>query len=127
LYVLRRGEDKLSSCSTNLKSITSVVEHHQNVFLLHAAPDAWKVKMCLADKITKTKDLFEFDKTSDAVAVMAVSDRYVVVKDPDTEQLIIYDFMSQQKKEHILICSVYSFCKMEVCWEFLEVNCRNIK
>jgi len=86
----------LNSCDTNLKTVTSVVEHHQNVFILHREPDAWKVKICLADNITKRKDLFEFDKISNDVAVMAVSDRYVVVTNPITKQMMIYDFMSEQ-------------------------------
>jgi len=96
LNVLRRGKDKLSVCSTDVKTVTSVVEHHQNVFILHAAPDAWKVEMCLTDDTTKRKGLFQFPRTSNTAAVMAVSDRYVVIDNPDTNQLVIYDFESQQ-------------------------------
>jgi len=96
LYVLRRGEYWLNPCSTDVKSVTSVVEHYPNVFILHATPGAWKVEMCLADDITKRKELFQFPKKSNTAAVMTVSDRYVVVKNPDTKELIIYDFTSQQ-------------------------------
>jgi len=45
LYVLRRGKDMLSACSTKVKSVTSVVEHHQNVFILHRKDDISKVEM----------------------------------------------------------------------------------
>jgi len=75
---------------------TSVVEHHQNAFILHRARDTCIVEMCSADDITKRKELFQLSRTSSIAAVMAVSDRYVVVKDPDTKELIIYDFTSQQ-------------------------------
>jgi len=105
LYVLRRGWDNLSVCSTDVKSVVSVVEHHQNVFILHRAPGTWKVEMCLADDITKRKTLFQFPKKSNTAAVMAVSDRYVVVRNPDTKLLIIYDFTSQQTERNNLLYS----------------------
>jgi len=96
LYVLRRGESKLSLCRTDIKSVTSVVEHHHNVFILHAVNNTDIVETCMADDITKRKELFQFHRTNNTAAVMAVSDRYVVVTNPDTNQLIIYDFTSQQ-------------------------------
>jgi len=87
LDVLRRGGYWLNSCSTDVKTVTSVVEYHQNVFILHRGGSISKVDMCLAGDITKRKELFQFP---------TVSDRYVVVGNPDTNQLIIYDFTSQQ-------------------------------
>ncbi|KAF6040374.1 hypothetical protein EB796_001321 [Bugula neritina] len=38
---------------------------------------------------------------------MAVSDRYVVVKDPDTKELIIYDFTSQQTVKSVVHHELY--------------------
>jgi len=96
LYVLCKGRSKLSVCSANVKSVTSIVEHHQNVFILHTVNNTDIVEMCLADDITKRKELFQFPRTSNTAAVIAVSDRYVVATDPDNKQLIIYDFTSQQ-------------------------------
>jgi len=96
LDVLHRGEDMLSVCSEDVYSVTSVVEHRQNVFILHRAYGTCKVEICLAGDITKRKELFQFPRTSNIIAVMAVSDRYVVVRNPDTKELIIYDFTSQQ-------------------------------
>jgi len=99
LYVFRRGEDKLSVCIADVKSATSVVEHHQNLFILHRAPSTCKIEMCLADDTTKKNKLFQFPRTSDKAAIMTVSDRYVVATNPDTDQLIIYDFTSQQTEK----------------------------
>jgi len=97
LYVLHyRGEHMLSVCSEDVHSVTSVVEHHQHLFILHKNSGISKVDMCLANDITKRKELFQFDRTSNKVPVMAVSDRYVVVRNPDTKDLIIYDYASQQ-------------------------------
>jgi len=79
LYVLCRGESKLTECSTDMKLIASVVEHHQNVFILHRAQGVCKVEMCLGVDITKRKELFRFERSSDAVGVMTVSDRFVAV------------------------------------------------
>jgi len=59
-----------------------------------------KVDMCLADDITKRKELFQFDRTSNKVPTMAVSDRYVVVRNPYTKELIIYDYASQQTNKN---------------------------
>jgi len=92
LYVLHRGEDMLSICSEDVHSVTSVIEHHQHLFILHKKSGISKVDMCLADDITKRKELFQFDRPSNKVPVMTVSDKYVVVKNPDTRELIIYDF-----------------------------------
>jgi len=96
LYVLRGSESKLSLWRTGFDSVTSVVEHHQNVFILHTTNNTDIVEICLADDIAKRKKLFQFPRTSNIAAVMTVSDRYVVVENPDTDQLIIYDFTSQQ-------------------------------
>jgi len=100
LYVLRRCGYWLSLCSTDVKSVTSVVEHHQNVFILHRDGNIFKVEMCLAGEITKRQQLFQFHRTNNTAAVMAVSDRYVVVRNPDIKELIIYDFASQQTNKN---------------------------
>jgi len=100
LDVLHRGDDMLSVCSEDVYSVTSVVEHHQNVFILHRAYGTCKVEMCLAGDITKGKELFQFPRTSNIIALMTVSDRYVVVSNPDTKELIIYDFTSQQTNKN---------------------------
>jgi len=86
----------LSKCSASEKRVTGVIETPQNVFILHREADISKVEMCLAGDITKRQQLFQFDRTSNDAAAMAVSDRYVVVKNPDTKQLIIYDFITKQ-------------------------------
>jgi len=99
LYVLRRGESKVSLCRTGFDSVTSVVEHHQNVFILHKNGNIFKVEMCLAGDITKRKQLFQFHRTNNTAPVLAVSDKYVVVKNPDTKDLLVYDFTSQQTEK----------------------------
>jgi len=96
LHVFRRGGNWVNLCSTGVYSVASVIEHHQNVFILHTANNTDIVEMCLAGDITKKKKLFQFPRTSNSAPVMTVSDRYVVVENPDTDQLIIYDFISQQ-------------------------------
>jgi len=75
-----------------------VIETPQNVFILNREADISKVEMCLAADITKIQQLFQFDRTGLGAAAMAVSDRYVVVTHPDTEQLIIYDFITKQRE-----------------------------
>jgi len=100
LYVLRRGGNRLNPCSTNVKTVTSVVEHHQNVIILYREGNISKVDMCLDGDITKKKEIFQFDRTGNFAAVMAVSDRYVVVRNPDTKELVIYDYASQQTNKN---------------------------
>jgi len=98
LNVLRRGEHWMNPCSTDVMSVTSVVQHHQNVFILRKNGNIFKVEMCLAGDITKRQQLFQFHRTRNGEPVMAVSDRYIVVKNSDTKDLIVYDFESQQTK-----------------------------
>ncbi|KAF6036897.1 hypothetical protein EB796_004794 [Bugula neritina] len=96
IQLLRRDGNELSEYSTSEKAVTGVIETPQNVFILHREGDISKVDMCLAGDITKRQQLSQFDRTSRGVAVLAVSDRHVVVNHPDTEQLIIYDFITKQ-------------------------------
>jgi len=99
LYVLRRGGNWLSLCSTDVKSVTSLVEHHQNVFILHRMNNTDIVEMCLADDITKRKELFQLSRRRNIAAIMTVSDRYVMATDLDANQLIIHDFTSQRTEK----------------------------
>ncbi|KAF6033440.1 hypothetical protein EB796_008252 [Bugula neritina] len=96
IQLLSRDGNELSEYSTSVKKVTGVIETPQNVFILHREGDISKVEMCLAGDITKRQQLFQFDRTSNTGAVMAVSDRYVAVNHPDTRQLIIYDFITKQ-------------------------------
>jgi len=96
IQLLSRDGNELSEYSTSVKRVTGVIETPQNVFILHREGDIAKVDMCLAGDITKRQQLFQFDRTGNVAAAMAVSDRYVVVKNPDTNQLIIYDFITKQ-------------------------------
>jgi len=96
IQLLSRDGNGLSEYSTSEKEVTRVTETPQNVFILHSEGKIDKVEMCLAGDITKRQQLFQFDRTGKAAAVMAVSDRHVVVKNPDTQQLIIYDFITKQ-------------------------------
>jgi len=96
LYVLHKGGTWLDPCTTNVKTVTSVVEHHHNVIILHREGNISKVEMCLDGGITRRQQLFQFDRNGNLAAVMAVSDRYVLVSNPDIKELIIYDFISQQ-------------------------------
>ncbi|KAF6017289.1 hypothetical protein EB796_024396 [Bugula neritina] len=96
IQLLSRDGNELSEYSTSEKQVSGVIETLQNVFILHREDDISKVEMCLAGDITKRQQLFQFDRTGDGVAVMAVSDRYVVVNHPDNYQLIIYDFITKQ-------------------------------
>jgi len=86
----------MNEYSTSEKIVNGVIAKHQSVFILHREGDIDKVEMCLAVNITKRQQLLQFDRTSMYAPALAVSDRYVVVKNPDTEQLIIYDFITKQ-------------------------------
>ncbi|KAF6034352.1 hypothetical protein EB796_007339 [Bugula neritina] len=96
IQLLSRDGNELSEYSTSEKIVSGVIETPQNVFILHREGDISKVEMCLVGDMTKRQQLLQFDRTGDIAAVMAVSDRYVVVKNPDTKQLIIYDFITKQ-------------------------------
>jgi len=96
IQLLSRDGNELSEYSTREEKVSGVIETPQNVFILHLEGDICKVDMCLAGDITKRQQLFQFDRTTRGVAVMAVYGRYVVVKNPDTKQLIIYDFITKQ-------------------------------
>jgi len=96
IQLLSRYSNELSEYSTSVEKVTGVTETPQNVFILHREGDISKVEMCLAGDITKTQQLFQFDRTGNGAAVMAVSDKHVVVDHPDTKQLIIYDFITKQ-------------------------------
>jgi len=96
IQLLSRDGNELSEYSTSEKVVSGIIETPQNFFILHREGDISKVDMCLADDITKRQQLFQFDRTDDVAVVMAVSDRYVMVNPPDTKQLIIYDFITNQ-------------------------------
>jgi len=96
IQLLSRDGNELSEYSASEKIVTEVIETPQNVFILHREGDISKVEMCLPGDITKRQQLFQFDRTGQVAAIMAVSDRYVVVKNPDTKQLIFYDFITKQ-------------------------------
>jgi len=96
IQLLSRDGNDLSECSTSEKVVNSVIETPQNVFILHREVDIDKVDMCLTGDITKRQQLFQFDRKGSGAAVMAVSDRYVVVNHLDTKQLIIYNFITKQ-------------------------------
>jgi len=107
IQLLSGDGNELTEYSTSEKYVTAVVETLQNVFILHRESDISKVEMCFAGDITKRQQLFQFDRTSLGVTVMAVSDRYVVVNNPDTRQLILYDFITKQTET--IHPDVYSF------------------
>jgi len=100
IQLLSRDGNELSEYSASEKRVAGVIETPQNVFILHREGDMDKVEMCLVGDITKRQllqqQLFQFGRISGSAAVMAVSDRYVVVTHPDYEQLIIYDFITKQ-------------------------------
>jgi len=96
IQLLSRDSNELSEYSTSEEVVTGVIETPQNAFILHREDDISKVEMCLTGDITKRQQLFQFDRTSAIAALMAVSDRNVVVKNPGTGQLIIYDFITKQ-------------------------------
>jgi len=98
IQLLSRDGNELSEYSTSEKRVTGVIETLQNVFILHREGDISKVDMCLAGDITKRQQLFQFDRTSTVAAVLAVSERFVLVENPDTKQLVIYDFITKQTK-----------------------------
>jgi len=103
IQLLSRDGNEMSEYSTSEKRVSGVIETSQNVFIIQKKGDISKVEMCLTDDITKRQELLQFDRTSNDAAIMAVSDRYVVVNHPDTKQLIIYDFIT--KKTQTLIHS----------------------
>jgi len=125
LDVLHKGEDKLIVCSTDMKIVTSVIEHHQNLIILYNVNNTDMIEMCLAGDITKRKKLFYLHRTSYTAAIMTVSDRYVVVKNPDAKQLTIYDFTSQQKEKKYSVDALNlqllpGACLLGVCKEKLQ-------
>ncbi|KAF6034666.1 hypothetical protein EB796_007028 [Bugula neritina] len=110
IQLLSRDGNELSEYSTSEKVVTGVIETPQNVFILHREGDISKVEMCLVGDITKRQQLFQFDRTGGIAAVMAVSDRHVVVNHPDTKQLIIYDFITKQTdttRPDVLTCGIH--------------------
>jgi len=91
IQLLSRDGNEMSEYSASEKRVSGVIETPQNIFILHREGDISKVDMCLAGDMTKRQQLFQFDRTESVVAVTAVSERYVVGKNPDTKQLIIYN------------------------------------
>ena len=88
----------VTTYDTVFKQVTSVVEYRNNIYILHRVGDICKVEMCLPDMKSSYK-LFEFKRDSTAAATMTVSDKYIVVDNPDNDfQLIIYDIISKEKK-----------------------------
>jgi len=96
IQLLKQRHHKLTEYSTSEDGVTGVIKALQNVFILHGVGKIEKVDMCLAGDITKRQKLVQLERTSNTGAVMAVSDRHVVVNHPDTKQLIIYDFITKQ-------------------------------
>ena len=88
----------VTTYDTVFKYVTSVVEYRNTIYVLHRVGDICKVEMCLPDMKSSYK-LFEFKRDSTAAASMTVSDKYIVVCNPDNDfQLIIYDIISKEKK-----------------------------
>ena len=88
----------VTTYDTVFKQVTSVVEYRNNIYILHRVGDICKVEMCLPDMKSSYK-LFEFKRDRPVAASMTVSDKYIVVMNPDNDkQLIIYDIISKEKK-----------------------------
>ena len=88
----------VTTYDTVFKQVTSVVEYRNNIYVLHRVGDIDKVEMCLPDMKSSYK-LFEFKRDSAPAASMTVSDKYIVVCNPDNGWwLIIYDIISKEKK-----------------------------
>ena len=88
----------VTTYDTVFKYVTSVVEYRNTIYVLHRVGDICKVEMCLPDMKSSYK-LLEFKRDSSYVPTMTVSDKYIVVGNPDNGyQLIIYDIISKEKK-----------------------------
>ena len=80
---------------TSFKRVTSVLEHHNAIYILHREEDTCGVVVCLPD-LSSSQTLFEFENTGTSAAAMTLSDKYIVAWNPiDKEQLII-DLMQKE-------------------------------
>ena len=93
--LLGHRDNQITKYDTEHDGLTSLVEHHRNVFLLGRADDVYLVEMCLPG-VTQREKLFEFQRTSTAAAFLAVSDEYVVAVNPGANALLLYDFLTKQ-------------------------------
>ncbi|KAF6021665.1 hypothetical protein EB796_020025 [Bugula neritina] len=81
--------------TSNFKVVTGVMEHHQNTYILHRVNVTCKLEVCLTDDISKRKEIFQFERTGTIAPMMAISEKYVIVNDLDSKQLIAYDFVTK--------------------------------
>ena len=93
--LLRREDMQMIRYNTNVRGVTSAVEHHRDVFILHKDGKTDAVDMCLPG-VTQRNKLFELQLTGNMVSFLAVSERYVVATNPDKDQLLLYDFLTKQ-------------------------------
>ena len=95
LRLLRREDMQMIRYNTNARGVTSAIEHHRNVFVLHKDGNTVIVEMCLPG-VTQKNKLFELQRTDNTASFLAVSDKYVVAINPDNNQLVLYNFLTKQ-------------------------------
>ena len=92
---VRHRDKKITKYDTGQWRVSSVVEHHRNVFILHQTRHTCFVEICLPG-VTQREKLFEFQSTSIDPTSLTVSEKYVVVINPETKTLLLYDFLTKQ-------------------------------
>jgi len=95
---LKRNGRKLIQLKTHDKLVTGVVRESQNIYILHTEENTDKVEICLANSLKQRKQLFRISRKGDRAATLAVSKKYVVANNPDTNQLIVYNPVSKCKR-----------------------------
>ena len=95
VQLYRYREMSLKTISTSTMYVHAVVEYKNTFCVLYRKRSANVVDMYSPD-MTFIRKVLEYPRGSDdsSVAAMAVSDRYIVVNKPQTNQLLVHDFFS---------------------------------
>ncbi|KAF6021662.1 hypothetical protein EB796_020022 [Bugula neritina] len=88
-------------------SVAKVIEKNQTIYILQIEETTDKVEMCLSCDMANKHKLFQFERTSDSITSMAVSDKFVAVINPDTNQIILFDLITKQTEHFSLSFAVY--------------------
>ncbi|KAF6021664.1 hypothetical protein EB796_020024 [Bugula neritina] len=96
--LLRRSSKRPINYNKTDTSVAKVIEKNQTIYILHTEEKTDKIEMCLSCDMTNKHKLFQFERTSDSITSMAVSDKYVAVINPDTNQIILFDLLTRQSQ-----------------------------
>jgi len=104
---LRRSSKRLINYNKTATSVANVIEKNQTIYILSTEEKTDKVEMCLSSNMASKHKLFQFERTSDSITSMAVSDKYVAAINPDTNQLILFDLITKQTDHFSFSFAVY--------------------